>query len=104
MFGNKENDGFLDGLARYLTQLGKAAALIVIIAIIYDDFNRAWKTKNYTKLFIYFAIIFSLVFYVQYQKAETERTRTGIDYSNYEFPKEPTKGEEPDWLKNERYW
>ena len=108
MFGNEENDGFLDGLLKYASRLGAAALLVISLAFIYDDFTRAWKNRNYKKLFMYFATVCSIIIYSNYIDSEREKKRVGIDYSKVEWPtsadQQPSSNNEPDWLKNERYW
>jgi len=56
-FGKRENDGFLDGLARYVKDLAVLAAVLYVIHWVIKDFFTAIITFNIKKLTIYGLII-----------------------------------------------
>lgn len=85
MFGKKENDGFLDGLARKIKDLGITLIIIFIIAYVWDDFIRAIRERNYPKLFKYSLITTILIVWIAItKKVEKDNTITpyNTDYSN----------------------
>ena len=85
MFGDKENDGFLDAVLRKAKNIGITLIAIVIIAYIWDDFTRAIRERNYPKLFKYLLVTTILIVWIAIaKKIEKDNAVTPyeVDYSS----------------------
>lgn len=63
MFGNSENDGFLDGLVRAIANIVSILLIVGIIWLIYEDIKKAYKEKNLSRLFLYLIIFSSIIMF-----------------------------------------
>ena len=83
MFGKKENDGFLDGLARSAVSIVTTWAVIFLVWYSIKDFFTAIFTFNVAKLLRYalLAIFFALLihFMQQYKKEFKSRPNRTIE-------------------------
>lgn len=83
MFGNKENDGFLDGLARSITSIITTWAVIFVVWYSIKDFFTAIITFNVRKLIMYalLSVFFAFLihFIQQYKKTRESRPNRTIE-------------------------
>ena len=74
MFGNKENDGFLDGLFRAIGNVMVTFAMLVIIWYLIYAFFEALRTKPLITL-MWVCIFFGCIYYAKYTDEQDKKSR-----------------------------